>query len=89
MLTFTEFNTMLDHDLDSIHEAAGRSGWVKVAAIALQSKVNAVGNQIRATSDTAKKLDLMATQMKWVAGLTTLAIATDLQDKSIMKGIRK
>jgi hypothetical protein len=51
--------------------------------------VNAVGNQIRATTDIGKKLDLMATQMKWVAGLTTLAIATDLQDKSILKGFRK
>ena len=81
METFNEF-----HDLD---EAAGRPNWVKITAIGLQGKVNAIGNQIQSTSDVAKKIDLLSTQLKWVAGLSTLSIATDLQDRTIMKGLRK
>ncbi|MBL6935025.1 MAG: hypothetical protein ISR48_06385 [Alphaproteobacteria bacterium] len=83
MMTFNEFN---DDDLD---ESAGRSNWVKVAAVGLQAKINSIGNQITSTNDVAKKIDLLSSQIKWAAGLSTLSIATDLQDRTIMKGLRK
>ncbi len=89
MMSFTEFNNLMENDFSALDERVGRSNWVKAVAVGLQTRVNAIGNQITSTSEVSKKIDLLSSQLKWVAGLATLSVATDIRDKSIMKGIRK
>lgn len=73
-------------DLD---EALSRSSFAKGTAIALQAKVISLGNKVRKASDLGSKLDLLAQQGIWNAALSALVIATDLNDKSILRGIRR
>ena len=90
MLTFQEFNDLMNGELEPLDERnLGRKGFVKVAAVALQAKVNTFSTKVKATDDLKTKIDLLSDQMKWVAGLATLAIASDLEDRTILKRITK
>jgi hypothetical protein len=85
MLTFNEWSEATGNQIQ-IDEALSRKGWVKVAALALTTKAHQHRNRIRSASDTNSKLDHLADLTTTVAHLQTLAIATDLNDRTLMKG---
>ena len=83
-----------DHPSGSSHrtdldEALSRSNFAKGTAIALQAKVISLGNKVQKATDLGSKMNLLAQQGKWMAALSALVIATDLNDKSILRGIRR
>ena len=84
-MSFAEWKSLQENESDTLEERMGRNNWVKAVAGGLQVKVHTMGNLIKSTKDIGKKIDLLSTQMKWVASLATLAIATDIKDKSILK----
>ncbi|MBT3779478.1 MAG: hypothetical protein HOF91_05635, partial [Rhodospirillaceae bacterium] len=73
------------HELD---EAIGRSNWVKAASVVLANNVRSHGANAIASSDTNQKLDRIARQNNWIAGLLLLNLATTTSDRSILKGIK-
>ena len=92
MLTFSEFQKFTDHELDEavLDEAKlTRSSWAKSAAIILQARILNQVSRVKSAKSTDEKLDRLAEAMKTHSYLSTLAIATDLNDKSILKGKRK
>lgn len=72
-----------------LEEALSRSSFAKGTAIALQAKVISLGNKVKKATDLGSKMDLLAQQGKWMAALSALVIATDLNDKTILRGIRR
>ena len=90
MLTFSEFRQIADSDLEELDESKlGKSNWVKSTAMVLQGRILSQVSRVKSAKATDDKLDQMADLMKAHSYLSTLAIATDLNDKSILKGRRK
>ena len=56
MMSFTEFNNLMENDFSALDERVGRSNWVKAVAVGLQTRVNAIGNQITSTSEFSKSV---------------------------------
>ena len=73
------------HELD---EAIGRSNWVKAASVVLANNVRSHGAEAVASSDTNEKLDRIARQNNWLAGLLLLNLATTTDDRSLLRGIK-
>jgi hypothetical protein len=73
------------HELD---EAIGRSNWVKAASVVLANNVRSHGANAIASSDTNQKLDRIARQNNWLAGLMLLNLATTTDDRSLLRGIK-
>lgn len=77
-------------DEDMLCEAnkLGSSLSVKAIALFLIAKVRSKQNSVKSESDMATKLDLLAEQATFAAGLSTLSLVFDLKDKSILRKIR-
>ena len=75
-------------DFIELDEAIGRSNWVKAASVVLAANVRKHGTNAIASSDTNEKLDRIARQNNWLAGLLLLNLATTTQDRSILRGIK-
>ncbi|MDP6645303.1 MAG: hypothetical protein QGF16_14635 [Rhodospirillales bacterium] len=86
MLTFSDWAEMTGESIN-INEAnaVGRKGWVKVAAGALTVRANGQRNRVKSATSTNDKLDHLADLVMTTATLQTLNIATDLNDRTILK----
>jgi|TARA_Y100000031_G_scaffold13059_1_gene13890 hypothetical protein len=73
-------------DLD---ESVGRKGWVKFAALGLAARAHQHRNRVKGATDTNTKLDALSDLVTTIAHLTTLSIATDLNDRSLLKGKKR
>jgi hypothetical protein len=86
MKTFTEY---INDPTDTLDESKmGRNGWIKIAAVGLATRAHAHRNRVKSATDTNKKLDALADLMTTNAHLTTLGIATDLNDRTLLKGTK-
>ena len=81
--------TFKEHTNDDLEEAFSRPNWVKSISVIIQTRVANLGRQVRSEDDLKKKVDLLSHQIKWSTAASVLGVATDLDDKSVMKGIRK
>ena len=59
--------------------------WVKGSALFLTLKIRSIESQIQSEKDLGKKMNLIATQMKFNSILSTLGIAVDSKDRSLIK----
>jgi hypothetical protein len=75
-------------DFIELDEAIGRSNWVKAASVVLANNVRNQGANAVASSDTNEKLDRIARQNNWLAGLLLLNLATTTDDRSLLRGIK-
>ena len=75
-------------DFTELDEAIGRSNWVKSASVVLAANVRKHGANAISSTDTNEKLDRIAKQNNWLAGLLLLNLATTTSDRSILKGIK-
>ena len=89
MLTFAEWTEMTCESTNHLDEAVGRKGWVKVAAGALTVRASGQRSKVKSASGTNAKIDALADLMLTTAHLQTLSIATDLNDRSILRKGRK
>ena len=88
MLTLTEWMELTGNEIQ-LDESLSRKGWVKGAAVLLTSRAHAHRNRVKNATNTNAKLDALADLMTTVAHLNTLSIATDLNDKTLLKGTRR
>ena len=88
MLTLTEWMKITDNEIQ-LDESLSRKGWVKGAAVLLTTRAHAHRNRVKNSGDTNTKLDALADLMTTNAHLTTLSIATDLNDRTLLKGTRR
>lgn len=59
--------------------------WVKPTVLLLMIKIKKIENLIKNESDVSKKMDLLSNQMKLNSYLTSLEIASEIKDKSLVK----
>lgn len=59
--------------------------WVKGTVILLTLKIRNLESQIKNEQDITKKVDLLSTQLKFTSYLSSLGIAVDTKDKTIVK----
>ena len=86
MRTFNEFDGTPDAGNEVLDETTyGKSRWVKTAAIGLQIRVNTLSNAVKSSKDIGQKLDLMADLIRANAYISTLSIATNVNDRSLLK----
>jgi hypothetical protein len=85
MLTFSEWTKATGNQLQ-ITESLSRKGWVKVAALALTTRAHQHRSSVRNATNINMKVDALADLMTTVAHLQTLSIATDLNDRTLLKG---
>ena len=88
MLTLTEWMEVTDNEIQ-LDESLSRKGWVKGAAVLLTTRAHAHRNRVKNATNTNAKLDALADLMTTNAHLTTLSIATDLNDRTLLKGTRR
>ena len=88
MLTLTEWMEVTDNEIQ-LDESLSRKGWVKGAAVFLTTRAHAHRNKVKNATNTNAKLDALADLMTTIAHLNTLSIATDLNDKTLLKGTRR
>jgi hypothetical protein len=88
MLTFSDWIDMTDEQIN-LDEAVGRKGWVKVAAVALTTRAHGQRTNVKSASGTSAKIDALADLMLTTAHLQTLSIATDLNDRTILRKGKK
>ncbi|MEK9678178.1 MAG: hypothetical protein VW169_07285 [Rhodospirillaceae bacterium] len=89
MLTFSEWREMTGNQIKLDEARFGKSNWTKGAAVALTARAHHQRNNVKSMSDTNDKLDQIADLLVTDIQMTLLSIATDTQDKSLLKGIRK
>ena len=88
MLTLTEWMELTGNEIQ-LDESIARKGWVKGAALLLTTRAHAHRNRVKNATDTNTKLDALSDLMTTNAHLITLSIATDLNDRTLMKGNRR
>tara|TARA_B100000315_G_C14567351_1_gene583652 strand:+ start:11 stop:277 length:267 start_codon:yes stop_codon:yes gene_type:complete len=88
MLSFSDWFEMTGERMD-LDEAIARRGWVKIAAGALTARAHAQRSRVKTTSGTDAKIDALADLMLTTVHLQTLSIATDLNDRSILRKGKK
>ena len=88
MLTFQEWSEATGNEIQ-LDEAIARKGWVKVVAVTLTARAQSHRNRVRNASDTNAKLDALADLVTTTAYLQTLSIATDLDDRTLLKGTNR
>jgi hypothetical protein len=81
------FQEHLD-DPEDLDESLGRKGWVKGAALVLTARALSHRNAVKNAADTNAKLDALADLITTNSYLSTLSIATDLNDRSLLRGKR-
>lgn len=59
--------------------------WVKTAVLLLTLKIKDLENQIKNEKDVVKKINLLTTQLKLNSYLSSLGIAVDTKDKTLVK----
>ncbi len=59
--------------------------WVKTAVLLLTLKIKNLENQIKNEKDVVKKINLLTTQLKLNSYLSSLGIAVDTKDKTLVK----
>lgn len=59
--------------------------WVKGTVLLLTLKIRNLENQIKIENDLTKKVDLLSTQLKFTSYLSSLGIAVDTKDKTLIK----
>ncbi|GAB6054654.1 hypothetical protein JCM17960_34740 [Magnetospira thiophila] len=92
MLSFKEYLEITGYEsghLELDESRMGKSNWVKSVAIGLQVRIRNQLKAIKSAKTVDEKLDRMGDLMLSVSYLSTLSIATDLGDKSIMKGKKR
>ena len=85
MLTFNEWTNATGNQIQ-IDENLSRKGWVKVAALSLTTRAHQHRSSVRNATNINAKVDALADLMTTVAHLQTLSIATDLNDRTLLKG---
>ncbi|GAB6054653.1 hypothetical protein JCM17960_34730 [Magnetospira thiophila] len=89
MLSFKEYLDITGYEpseLELDESRMGKSNWVKSVALGLQVRIRNQSKAIKSAKTVDEKLDRMGELMLSVSYLSTLSIATDLGDKTIMKG---
>ena len=59
--------------------------WVKDTALLLTLKIRNLENQIKNEKDIVKKINLLTTQLKLSSYVSSLGIAVDTKDKTLVK----
>ena len=59
--------------------------WVKGTVLLLTLKIRNLESQIKNENDITKKVDLLSTQLKFTSYLSSLGIAVDTKDKTLVK----
>ena len=59
--------------------------WVKGSVLLLTVKIRNLENQIKNEKDVVKKINLLTTQLKLNSYLSSLGIAVDTKDKTLVK----
>lgn len=59
--------------------------WAKATVLFLTLKIKNLETQIKNETDLSKKINLLSTQMKITSYLTSLGIAVDTRDKTLIK----
>ncbi len=59
--------------------------WVKTTVLLLTLKIKNLENQIKNEKDVVKKINLLTTQLKLNSYLSSLGIAVDTKDKTLVK----
>lgn len=59
--------------------------WVKTTVLLLTLKIKTLENQIKNEKDVVKKINLLTTQLKLSSYVSTLGIAVDTKDKTLVK----
>ena len=72
-----------------IQEVLGHKTWVKGTALVLTAQVRSLTGKIESEKDEAKRAVLLARQNNLLAYLTTLGIAVDMNDKSLISKVRR
>ena len=88
MLTLNDWMEITDNEIQ-LDESFGRKGWVKGVALVLTARAHSHRNRVKNNADITTKLDALADLMTTNAHLTTLSIATDINDKTLLKGNRR
>ena len=65
-----------------LNEVLARPMWAKAAAVVIQLKINSTRQRVRAARTVDERLGLISDMINLTAGLTTIAIATNLRLKS-------
>jgi hypothetical protein len=89
MLTLNEWTKLTGDDVPLEESKMGRAGWIKTAAFALTARAHGYRNRVKNATDINTKLDALADLIITNAHLSTLSIATDLKDKTLLKGTRR
>jgi len=76
----------IETEVESLIESS--PAWVKTTMLLLVNKIRNTDSQIRQTNDVAKKIDLMAQQIKWSAYMTGILIAFDSNDKTLQSRLK-
>lgn len=66
-------------------EGSAYPAWVKATVLVLTFKISHLESQIKNEKDVVRKINLLATQQKFASYLSTLGIAIDTKDKSLVK----
>ena len=66
-------------------EANQYPAWVKTTVLLLTLKIKTLENQIKNENDVVKKINLLTTQLKLSSYVSTLGIAVDTKDKTLVK----
>jgi hypothetical protein len=85
MLTLTEWMELTGNEID-LDESLGRKGWVKGVALVLTARALSHRNAVKSATDTNAKLDALADLITTNSYLSTLSIATELNDRSLLRG---
>jgi hypothetical protein len=89
MKQFREFINRIDTEVGLLSERnMGRPNWIKAVAIAWASNLGKLENDIHASKDIRKKLDLLATQTKLTGYLAAGSIASDINDRTVIGRLR-
>lgn len=59
--------------------------WVKTTVLLLTLKIGHLESQIKNEKDVVKKINLLTTQLKLTSYLSSLGIAIDTKDKTLVK----
>lgn len=59
--------------------------WVKGTVLLLTLKIRNLENQIKNEKDITTKINLLSTQLKFTSYLSSLGIAVDTKDKTLVK----
>lgn len=66
-------------------EQSGYPAWVKATVLLLTFKIGRLESQIKNEKDVVKKINLLSSQLKLTSYLSSLGVAVDTKDKTLVK----